>query len=219
MTSFLRKLITAILVAAAFASSAGAIESVVVKGLFKNTAVLSIDGKRRVLRAGSTSPEGVKLISATSKEAILEFDGEQKSYTLGTEIRSTFAAPAEKASIRIWPTELGMYAVRGSINGYPVKFLVDTGATLIAMNRREARRLGLNFRLDGEPGLSSTASGVVKTYRVTLKAVKVGQITLSNVRAAVIDGDYPEHVLLGNSFLNRLEMQRDGQVMVLRKKF
>ena len=192
---------------------------VTVLGLFKDKAIINIDGKQRVVRAGETTPEGVKLISANSEQAVIEIEGTAATYKLGSHIGSQYAAPARKASVQIWPDSRGMYNAVGSINGYPVNFLVDTGATLIAMNRNQARRLGLDYLVDGTPSYAATASGVVATYHVTLERVKVGDISLTGVAAAVIDGDFPVDVLLGNSFLNRLDMSRDGTMLELRKKF
>lgn len=212
-------ILTASLLAAGIAAQVHAVKKVRVMGLFKDKAVVSIDGNQRVLKKGETSPEGVTLISADSKQAVLELNGERKSYALGSHIGAKFAPPKDHPKVTIWPSSAGMYTVVGSINGYPVNFLVDTGATLIAMNKHEAKRLGISYLLNGEPGLSSTASGVVKTYYVTLDKVRVGDIELKNVKAGVIDAAFPTNVLLGMSFLGRLEMQREGRMLELRKKY
>lgn len=197
---------------------AGAVSKISIAGLFKDTAIVVIDGTRRLLRSGDTSPEGVTLISATSKEAVLEIDGEQKRYGLGGQIDGSYERPA-RATVRIWPTPNRMYAVLGSINGYPVDFIVDTGATLVSMSGREAKRLGIDYRVVGTPGHSSTASGIAKIYLVNLARVKVGDIELRNVQGAVHDGDFPPATLLGMSFLGRLNMNQNGQVLELQKKF
>ena len=199
-------------------AGAQAATKVTVVGLFKNTAIVVIDGTRRLLRSGDTSPEGVKLISATSSEAVLEIDGEQKHYGLGGQIGGSYARP-EQAKVRIWPTPDHMYVVLGSINGFPVKFIVDTGATLVSLSGREAKRLGIDYRVVGTPGQSSTASGVEKIYVVNLDKVKVGDIEIRNVRGAVHDGDFPPATLLGMSFLSRLTIRQDGLVLELEKKF
>ena len=112
-----------------------------------------------------------------------------------------------------------MFSTIGSINGYPVRFLVDTGATMVAMNGSQARRLGLDFEMEGELQWVTTASGLEKAYRITLDRVKVGDIELTNVDSAVLGGDFPTQVLLGMSFLGRLEMQRAGNLLELRKKY
>jgi aspartyl protease family protein len=195
-----------------------AVTKITVVGLFKDTAIVVIDGKRRLIRSGDTTPEGVTLISATSTEAVLEIDGEQKRYGLGGQIGGSFK-PREQATVRIWPTPNRMYLVVGSINGYPVDFVVDTGATLVSLSGREARRLGIDYRVVGTPGQSSTASGIDTIYLVNLDRVKVGDIELRNVRGAVHDGDFPPATLLGMSFLSRLTMRQDGQVLELKKKF
>ncbi|NIR58755.1 MAG: TIGR02281 family clan AA aspartic protease, partial [Gammaproteobacteria bacterium] len=77
----------------------------------------------------------------------------------GGQIGGTFERP-EQVTVRIWPTPNRMYTVLGSINGYPVDFIVDTGATLVSMSGREARRLGIDYRVIGKPSQSSTASGI-----------------------------------------------------------
>ncbi|HED16419.1 MAG TPA: TIGR02281 family clan AA aspartic protease [Gammaproteobacteria bacterium] len=191
-----------------------AVDNITVQGLFKDTAVLSIDGQRRILKRGQTSPEGVKLIKADSRSAILEINGKQVSYALGSTVHTRFKA-AEKTVERIWPDERGMYTVIGSINGMPVRFLVDTGASVIAMNSTEARRLGVEFRYSGKRGRVSTASSVVPAFFVRLKSVRVGGIVLKNVSATVIDGPQPDQVLLGMSFLGKLKMEHDGSVLKL----
>jgi aspartyl protease family protein len=112
-----------------------------------------------------------------------------------------------------------MYRVQGEINGHPVRFLVDTGATLIAMNSGDARSMGIDYRLKGQPMVVNTASGQARAYRIKLDAVSVGSITVRNVEAAVVDGDSPDHVLLGMSFLGKLDLERSGSVMVLTQKY
>jgi aspartyl protease family protein len=200
------------------APAAVAIDKITVLALFTNKAMVKVDGKQRLLSKGKTSPEGIKLISADAKGAVLEVDGQRKSYALGRQISATFKTAKTSAPIRIFPTSNGMFRVGGAINGFPVDFLVDTGATLIAMNRNEARRLGLNYRINGQESKASTASGIVPTFNLKLRKVSVGTITLTNVEASVIEGDFPTKILLGNSFLNRVDMRREGRAMELRKR-
>ena len=194
------------------------VDKITVLGLFKDKAIVTIDGKQRILTAGQTSPEGVKLIAANSEQATIEIEGTVAVYKLGTHIGTHYTPPAASKTVQVWPDTAGMYAIVGSINGFPVNFLIDTGATLIAMNRNEARRLGIDYRVNGLQGRSSTASGMVTTYYVYLKRVKVGEIELRDVEAAVVDGDFPTDVLLGNSFLNRLDMRREGRMLELKTK-
>lgn len=190
---------------------------IMVLGLFKNKAIVNIDGKQRTLKKGKKSPEGVILVFADSDSAILEVDGKEQEFKLGRQVSSSFKQK-ELSEAKIMSVN-GMYSTVGFINGQQVQFLVDTGATWIAMNAHQARSLGINFRYLGKRSHVSTANGVVPVYRVTLAKVRVGEIELTNVAAGVLEGSSPQQVLLGNSFLNRVEMQRQGQVMLLKQKY
>lgn len=191
-----------------------AVDKIKIVGLFKDKAVIIIDGKQRILRKNATSPEGVTLISANSNEAILEVDGEQKSYTLGNQVSIKFSETEPGRTVSIAPTN-ELYLVNGSINDFQVQFLVDTGASSVAMNRQTAKRLGLNFRMDGQEGLSETASGYSKIYVVNLEKVTVGDIVLEDVEGVVHDSEFPRIILLGNSFLSKVHLRREGQLLLL----
>lgn len=190
---------------------------ILVLGLFKDMAILRVDDKQYKLRTGEASPEGIKLIAADSEQAVLEINGQRETYSLGSHISSSFTAP-EKSGAIIRPIN-GMYQVSGFINRQPVNFLVDTGASSIAMNANQARKLGINFRYEGEEGYSSTASGYAKIYKLKLDSVQVGDIVVNNVEAAVLEGNFPTTALLGMSFLNRVNMKREGQLLMLEKKW
>ena len=110
----------------------------------------------------------------------------------------------------------GHFNAAGAINGKPVNFMVDTGATTIALSQAEANRIGLDWKR-GRPGMSSTANGPVPVYAVNLTSVRVGTVEIANVAAVVLPSDMPL-VLLGNSFLNRFSMRRDSDVMRLERK-
>ena len=190
---------------------------IVVKGLFSNKAVVTIDGKQRILKAGKASPEGVLLISSDSRGAVLEVDGKQQRYELGQHIGSSFKKD-EQPEVTIYRTN-NMFTAVGSVNGFPVTFLVDTGASQVAMGRQDAERYGVDYQLGGDPTGVSTAAGVKRAWRVKINKVRVGDIELHNVDGIVVDGAGPPGVLLGMSFLGRLEMSNDGDALKLRKKF
>jgi len=208
----------AVLCLAGLALAVQAAPDVRVVGLFNARAVVLIDGRQRLLKVGQTSPEGVKLISATSESAVLEVDGERITGTLDGRISARTRTAAVK-EFQVWRDTRGMYTTVGSINGLTVSFLVDTGATQVAMNAAAARRLGIDFRVIGTPAAVKTASGVEKAWSVLLASVKVGDIMLRRVEAVVLDGAQPEQVLLGMSFLGKLEIDHDGHLMTLRQKY
>lgn len=199
------------------ASNAAAVEKISVLALFPDKAMVSIDGKNRVLARGESSIEGVELISATPHEAVVRFNGKEQVLRLG----SSVAASYEKSSnteTRIVRDAQGYYMAQGSINGRSVQFLVDTGAGMVAMSEKEARRLNIPYRLSGVPARVTTASGETEAYGMLLKSVTVGPIELNNVQSVIIKGDYPPKVLLGMSFLNRLQIENNGNLMVLKQK-
>ena len=194
-----------------------AIDKITVLGLFTDKAIIKIDGKQRLLTTGETTPEGITLISANSREAVLEIDGNQDTYTLGTHIGTNYSEPAAETTVTIAPDSTGMYEVNGSINGFQVKFVVDTGATLISMNSNHAARIGLNYKLDGVESVTETASGYAKSYLVKLDKVRVGDIELRDIPGSVQEGDFPSVILLGNSFLSKVNLTRDGRILQLKK--
>jgi len=189
-------------------------KQVVVVGLFKNKAVVVIDGSQHLLSVDKPAIQGVKLITSNSNRAILEVDGKRNEYRAEGAVGST-DDPADETTVHIYPDNFGMYRTGGTINNSSVNFLVDTGATLIAMSSRHANQLGINYRLDGLKSMAATASGNVQTYIISLDKVTVGGITVTNVKAAVIKGDHPRNVLLGMSFLSRIKFVNKGKALTL----
>ena len=195
-----------------------AADDVRVVGLFSDRVVLLVDGQQRLLKVGQTSPEGVKLISATSEKATLLVNGKEIVMRMDGRVSARKRAP-EVDEVQVWRNPAGMYTTVGSINGLLVTFLVDTGASAVAMNAREARRLGIDYRVVGRESGVTTASGDERAWAVTLDTVKVGDLELRNVAAMVLEGGYPVTTLLGMSYLGQLEINNDGRLMTLRKKY
>lgn len=201
----------------ALSGGAGATDVQVI-GLGEDKAVLVIDGgKPRTLRAGQSSPEGVKLISADSQQAVVEINGKRETLALGRTI-SAATVTVESPSIALMADGRGHFVASGQLNGAPSKLMVDTGASLVVLSSADAKRMGISY-LQGEKGLANTASGVAPFYRITLHTVKIGGITVHQVDAGVMEGNFPQMPLLGMSFLNRVEMHRDGTRMTLIKKY
>ncbi len=179
--------------------------------------IIKVDDTRHRLRVGETGPNGIRLVSSNSELAILEIDGTRKSFTLGShQSARSFESKRASSEARIWANR-GMYLTTGLINGQPVNLLVDTGASSVAMNVAHAKQLGINYRFIGRQSAARTASGVVKTWEFKLKSVKVGEIELKNIDAAVVEGAGPSTILLGMSFLKHVRMQRDGNLLQLQK--
>jgi len=193
-----------------------AVDSLHVVGLFPGKVVLMIDGKQTIIRHGAES-EGVRYIKPVGEDVVLEINGIQKVYKMGMAISTSFTAPEVKRKT-IYANKRGMFLSIGSINGQSIRFLVDTGATTVAMSSIQAKKLNIKYRLEGTETTARTASGIAKAYRVNLKSVKVGGILQKNVVGLVIDGAFPKEILLGMSFLNRLKVEKTGGVMTLESR-
>ncbi len=188
-----------------------------VLALFPGKALVSIDGKRRVLSAGQRSPEGVLLVSADPREAVLESEGRRETLGLVTTVGGVFAKPVATEA-RILRDNDGSYTTVGTVNGLPVGFIVDTGASAVMLSGSQAERLGLQYRLEGDRVGVKTASGATLGYAVRLDSVRVGDIVLRGVRAVVIRGAYPQKALLGMTFLDRVHIENRDGLMILRAK-
>jgi aspartyl protease family protein len=189
-----------------------------IAGLLGDKAVLIVDGHQKVVQTGEVV-QGVKLIAVEDGGVTLEVDGQRDFYQLGSKQIGTGYSVSAKTSERVYRDGSGMFRTAGSINGYPVNFLVDTGASIVAMNSAQAKRMGIQYLLNGEQGVVSTASGNVGAYNIRLDNVSVGQIKLTNVEAVVIEGSHPTEILLGMSFLGRLNVKNENEVMMLETKY
>ena len=191
---------------------------VTVVGLFPGKAVVTINrGAPRTLSVGQKTAEGVVLVSVDKISAVLEVDGKKQSLEMGQHFESA-AGTGTRDVVTIAASGGGHFIASGQVNGYPVRFMVDTGATLVAIPTAEAKRLGIDYE-KGTRGYSSTAGGIVPVFRVKLDSVSVGGITLLGVEASVLDAPGMDFLLLGNSFLSRTEMRREGTVLTLTKRY
>jgi aspartyl protease family protein len=195
----------------------GAVEKIALQALFRDKAIVTIDGARRVLTVGSPSPEGVTLLETDTRAetALVAIDGRRELLQLGVVVGA--ARASGKGHVTLY-AQNGHFYADGTINGVPVRFLVDTGATTVALSGRDAQRLGIDYRRLGRAGIASTASGLVKSYQLTLARVEVGDIVLFNVDAGVVEGSFPREVLLGMSFLGQVDMRQDSQKLELMQR-
>lgn len=209
-----RALLTGLLLWSCWAVAGPRIE---VQGLFDGRAALAVDGQPRLLRVGQTSPEGVRLVSATPRACTVEVDGQSQELTLSRRIASSFDAP-DRRETSIAGNQGREYRTVATLNGQQLSVLVDTGATSVAMNDEAARRIGLDYRLRGERTSVETASGIVPAYRIMLDTVSVGGVQVRQVEAMVMEGGFPSEVLLGMSYLGKVEMQERSGILFLRDK-
>jgi aspartyl protease family protein len=187
-----------------------------VVGLFGNKAVVSINGSPpRTMTVGQRSPEGVALVAVDRETATFEIEGERRTLRMGQAYVSRAATASSSATLKA--DAGGHFFANGQVNGGTVRFLIDTGATMISLPAADARRLGIDY-LKGPRGTVQTAGGPTAAYKVTLDTVRIGDITINGIEAVVIEAGLP-FALLGMTFLNRTEMKREGETMVLIKRF
>lgn len=179
-------------------------------------ALLLIDGEARTVEVGATV-KGVRLVALEDGRATIEIGGRRQTLTLG-------ASPGRIVSPTTVPRQIilpmgpgGHYTSIGMINGQVTTFLVDTGATSVAISQIEAEKLGLRY-LSGKRVVTQTANGTVPAYLIELASVRVGNVQVNHVEAIVIPGQM-NYVLLGNSFLNRFQMRREHDVMTLELRY
>ena len=201
------------------AMSAAHATDIEVAGLFNGKAMVSINGSpAKVMSVGQTL-QNVKLVGASSNSAIFEVDGKKQTLGMGQSISTaTSGSSGSKPTVKLTADGGGHFNTGGSINGRQINFTVDTGATTVAISTRTAQAMGIDLR-KASAGASSTAAGVVRSYRVTFDNVKVGDISLNFVEGNVLDGMPDDFALLGNSFLSRLDMKREGTVLTLTKNY
>lgn len=186
-------------------------------GLFPGKALLTINGgSPRIVAVGTTTSEGVKVVSTEGETATLEVEGKRRVLRVG---QNVVAQPSTSGSQKVVLTadSAGHFLTVGNVNGTTVRFLVDTGASMVSLGAADARRIGIDAS-KGEQGITNTANGQAVVTRVKLDSVRVGEIVMNNVDALVHQQDMP-FALLGMSFLNRMEMQRDGDTMTLKKRY
>ena len=186
-------------------------------GLFSGKALLTINGgPPRIVALGVQTDEGVKVLSIDGETATLEVDGKKRVLRVGQNVASQGAGRGPAKAV-LTADGRGHFVTTGNINGRTVRFMVDTGASVVALGAGDARRIGIDAS-KGAVGYAQTANGVTQVMHVKLDTVRVGEIVLNNVDAAVHQHDMPI-TLLGMSFLNRMEMQRDGDTMTLKKRY
>jgi aspartyl protease family protein len=183
-------------------------------------AVIAIDGgEPRTIKVGQTRL-GITVLAVELERATIEVDGKARVLSLGQHYRGasgTSSIPGAGQSVTLSADAHGHYISEGTINGHAMRFVVDTGATTVALPAAEAVRLGLDYH-KGVAGKTRTAGGVVSVYRVMLDSVRLGGIEASNVECIVIERGL-DVALLGMSFLNRVDMRQEGRTMTLIKRF
>lgn len=185
-------------------------------GVMGSKAMLMINGGEPEAVAVGQSLDGVRVVSVAGDQVIVEIGGKKRPLRVGQHAIGA-VAPDGSGKIVMTADGQGHFYTTGNINGTSVRFLVDTGATMVSLGASDARRIGLDFNR-GQKAMTQTANGQAVVSKVQLDTVRIGDVTLHNVDAMIHQSEMPI-ALLGMSFLNRMEMQRDGNTMTLKKRF
>jgi aspartyl protease family protein len=194
-------------------------DSVALQGMLGSKALLIVNGAAPRTVGPGESYMGVKVLSTLGDQAVLEIEGKRVTLRVG-DAPANVGGPVKSSrgsKIVLQAGTGGHFITQGAINGRAVQFMVDTGATSVAMSANEAKRLGIDYT-KGQIGIGRTANGEVTMYRVKLASVRIGDVEVYEVDAAVLPADMG-HILLGNSFLTRFQMKRDNDQMVLERRF
>lgn len=197
-------------------AAGAAAQDIGLAGVMGSKALLMVNGGEPQSVATGQSLDGVKVISVQGDQVIVEIAGKKRPLRVGQHAIGV-AANGSVGKVIMAADARGHFYTNGSINGQSVRFLVDTGATMISLGAADARRLGLDFN-SGQKGMTQTANGQTVVSRIQLDTVRIGDVTLHNVDAVIHQSEMPI-ALLGMSFLNRMDMQRDGNTMTLKKRY
>lgn len=181
-------------------------------------AVLAVDGgDPKTVKIGQ-SWRGITVLTVEKDRATVDVDGQKRVLQRGMHYRSAEAIARDVSKVLLAADTRGHFYIDGAVNGVPVRFLVDTGATMVSLPQRDADRLGIDYRA-GRRGSSQTANGVATVYLVKIDSIRIGGIDLHGIDALVHEGPGLDQALLGMSFLNRVNMQREGATMTLIQRF
>ena len=196
-------------------------QSVALQGMLGSKALLIVNGGAPKSVAPGETHNGVKVLSTLGDQAVVEIEGKRVTLRVGdapASVGGTGGAAPRGSKIVLTMGSGGHFMPQGSINGKAVQFLVDTGATSVALSKQDADRIGLQYEAAGRPVFLSTANGNVRGWLVKLNSVRLGDVEVFEVEAVVSPAPMP-YVLLGNSFLSRFQMKRENDLMVLERRY
>ena len=204
---------------AALSSPAAYAQSLALTGILGDKALIVIDGANPKLMAVGNTNASVKLVALRPEqhEAVVEVLGRSSVLRLGASPVSLGGSSGASSGrfITIPMGSGGHFFTNGFVNGRSIQFMVDTGASTIALGQADADRLGIDYKTQGSPIQMGTANGVVTGQRVTLKSLRIGEVEVMNIDAVV--GPNMPFALLGNNFLSRFKMERNSDLMRLEK--
>ncbi|TFZ00041.1 TIGR02281 family clan AA aspartic protease [Ramlibacter rhizophilus] len=194
-------------------------QAVALQGTFGQRALLIVDGAAPKAVAVGETHQGVRLVSVANDQAVVEVGGVRQSLRVGEAPASVGQGAGGPRGHRIVLTAgtHGHFTGVAAVNGRAIPFLLDTGASTVALGAPDAERAGLNYRA-GRPVRVNTANGATQGWFLKLSSLRIGEVEAYEVDAIVVPHPMP-HMLLGNSFLTRFSMKRENEQMVLERRY
>jgi aspartyl protease family protein len=221
LRAVLRNALISVAICAGFAPAMAqnSAPKVALTGVMGSKGLLVIDGAPPKLLAAGETHAGVKLISASGDQAVLEIGGKRANLRVGdapVSLGGSAGAGGEGRKIVLPMGSGGHFMANGTINGRAIQFMVDTGATTVSLGINDAQRMGIDYQ-KGVLVRMNTANGMTQAWRVVLNSVRIGEVEIYDVEAVV--GPNMPFALLGNSFLSRFTMNRSSDTMVLERRY
>ena len=210
--------LAALALLSALALPALAAPSVALQGMMGKSALLVINGGAPRAVAPGQRVQGVKVISTQGDEAVVEIEGQRLTLRVGEAPGKVQGAAPSASGNRLILTadSRGHFFTDGHINGRPIRFMVDTGASYVALSESMAQNLALDYKSAQRVNMA-TANGTTQGWMMKLSQVRVNDVMVYNIDAVITPATMPA-ALLGNSFLNHFSMERHGSRMELTKR-
>lgn len=200
--------------------------SVGISGTLGDKALISVNGAPAKVVATGGLIDGVRVLAVQGDRVTVEVEGQRRILTVGPgDAPASRSPPADavpthggRGSVTLTADSRGHFAARVLVNGVSAPFLIDTGASVVTLPGSLARRANIDLER-ATPVTLSTANGRARGYRVVLNTVSLDGLVANLVEAVVIEDDKLPLALLGMSFLNRMNMRREGDLLILHQRY
>ncbi len=197
-----------------------------VGGTLGDKALISVNGAPAKVVSVGGQIDGVRVIDVRGDHVTVEVEGQRRTLSVGPGAAfATRPSPPDggkkaegRGSLVLTADARGQFSAQVEINGVGAPFLVDTGASVVTLPSSLAKRA--NIDLERATAITiSTANGRARAYRVVLNTVKLGVLGANLVEAIVVEDAKLPFALLGMSFLNRMDMHREGDSLTLLQRY
>lgn len=199
----------------ALVSSPSWSQSVGLAGILGSKALLVIDGGAPKALAKGEVYQNVTVLQIQTDSVSVSIKGTTRDLRLG-ESPISVRSSGSKDKLILQPDPNGHFITAGSIQNERVVFMVDTGASMVSISKKDADRIGLKYK-ENMSVMMSTANGISNAWQTKLTNVRIGDIDVPDVDAIITPQPMP-YILLGNSALKYLQMSRNSEQMILEKR-